>query len=372
MEKTLVNIIPIFISAIAPLATMVIPLMLMVFAMRLYSPIIKGWFGERKVRLILDGLNSECTSFHNILLPINGKTTQIDHIVFSGEMCFVIETKAYAGWIFGSANDNTWTQMFNKRSKISFQSPIRQNYKHILAVKEFVGDVIIAGVVVFTRGEFKSERIESVLYSHELKDYLLDNSKNNLFNNEHAIQGLAKAMITEASAHREHVRRLQSKYGGRWRIRLANSFLVIAFCLFIFKAEVVDYAKNSAPIIHPVASASVIHSSNRINSFNKQSSPHSIPMPQMDHRVNRNKIMATQKTNHDAINNKSKRLEQKVFLPSVKGFMKDKVIVTTRSGNYQVIRVGSVTKDGWTLLESNSTSATFLHSSGERAKIKAM
>ena len=349
------NIIPIFISAIAPLAIMVVPFVLIVLAMRLYSPKIKGWLGERKVREVLDGLNSECTCFHNVLLPINGETTQIDHIVFSGDMCFVIETKAHAGWIFGSANNKTWTQMFNKRSKVSFQNPTMQNYKHILAVREFVGDVIVTGVVVFTRGKIKSERIEAVLYSHELKDYLLDNSKNHSFNNERAIQGLAKAMITEASAHREHVRRLQSIYGGRWRIPLANSFLVIALCLFLFKAEVVDFAKNSASIVHPIASASVNNTKNRMHSYNTQSAPHVIYRPELGHSVKSNK-----------------NIKQKVFLPSVNGFMKGKVVVTTQSGNYLVISIGEITADGWKLLASDSTSATFLHSSGERAKVKAM
>jgi len=49
--------------------------------------------------------------FHGLYLPRpDGKgTTQIDHIVVSRYGIFVIETKNYRGWIFGSEKQRDWT-----------------------------------------------------------------------------------------------------------------------------------------------------------------------------------------------------------------------------------------------------------------------
>lgn len=47
---------------------------------------------------------------NDITLPTEEGTTQIDHIVFSENGIFVIETKGHKGWIFGKENDRNWTQ----------------------------------------------------------------------------------------------------------------------------------------------------------------------------------------------------------------------------------------------------------------------
>ncbi len=88
---------------------------------------------------------------HVTLRPKEG-TTQIDHILISRFGVFVIETKDYKGWIFGGANDRYWTQVFFQ-SRFRFQNPIRQNYRHVCAVREildFVPGDAIHSVVVFT------------------------------------------------------------------------------------------------------------------------------------------------------------------------------------------------------------------------------
>lgn len=50
---------------------------------------------------------------------------------------FVIETKNYRGWIFGSEGQKQWTQtIYKKKSK--FQNPLHQNRLHIRALEEFL------------------------------------------------------------------------------------------------------------------------------------------------------------------------------------------------------------------------------------------
>ena len=97
----------------------------------LKTPKVKGFFGELEVRNILKKLKKdEFEILHNILLEKDGKTTQIDHIIVGRTGIFVVETKNYSGWIFGSEHSKFWTQSFYK-SKRRFQNPVHQNYGHI-------------------------------------------------------------------------------------------------------------------------------------------------------------------------------------------------------------------------------------------------
>ncbi|WP_458778487.1 nuclease-related domain-containing protein [Desulforhopalus sp. 52FAK] len=61
-------------------------------------------------------------------------TTQIDHLVVSPYGIFVIETKNLKGWIFGSPQQQKWTQSIYKK-KFHFQNPVHQNYRHIKALE---------------------------------------------------------------------------------------------------------------------------------------------------------------------------------------------------------------------------------------------
>jgi restriction system protein len=61
---------------------------------------------------------------HNVILPGRNNTAQIDHVIVSIYGLFVMETKNMDGWIFGSAQQETWTQQFFKK-KFKFQNPLR-------------------------------------------------------------------------------------------------------------------------------------------------------------------------------------------------------------------------------------------------------
>src|SRR5574338_503996 len=57
---------------------------------------------------------------NHLTLPVGDGTTQIDHVLVSRFGVFVIETKHYSGWIFGSPEDRYWTQS-QLRGKHRFQ-----------------------------------------------------------------------------------------------------------------------------------------------------------------------------------------------------------------------------------------------------------
>ena len=105
----------------------------------LQNPKVKGRIGERAVRSVIGKDLDEETyiEFHDLIIPSRSGTTQIDHIYVSVFGIFVIETKNYTGWIFGSEKQSKWTQVVYKQ-KHYFQNPLRQNYAHIKALSELL------------------------------------------------------------------------------------------------------------------------------------------------------------------------------------------------------------------------------------------
>lgn len=104
-------------------------------------PVGIGRSGEIFVSGILHNLDPlRYKILNDLMLPSRGNTatTQIDHIVVSNHGIFCIETKAYKGWIFGSANQEQWKQVIF-RYKGNIYNPLRQNYAHTKAIEDILG-----------------------------------------------------------------------------------------------------------------------------------------------------------------------------------------------------------------------------------------
>jgi len=103
---------------------------------------VKGAFGEVRVDLTLGRFtNDSCFNVRDLLLVRDGKSTQIDNILFTTKKVYVIESKNYSGWIYGSETGKSWTQTFNhygKVTKSSFYNPLTQNYGHIKYLSTFL------------------------------------------------------------------------------------------------------------------------------------------------------------------------------------------------------------------------------------------
>lgn len=135
------------------------------------SPSGKGVIGECIVNISAKVM-LDSSVYHlckNVTLPTEDGTTQIDHIIVSRFGVFVIETKNYAGWIFGNENQKMWTQKFH-RSSNRFQNPLHQNYKHVRTLESILGleKELIYSVVVFVGDStFKTEMPDNVVKSGE-------------------------------------------------------------------------------------------------------------------------------------------------------------------------------------------------------------
>ncbi|BCE01353.1 nuclease-related domain-containing protein [Marinicellulosiphila megalodicopiae] len=214
-----------------------------IFVAVIKSAWFKGKLGEFKVNLLLK-LFLNKAQYHlikNVTLPTfdesgqHSGTTQVDHIVVSAFGVFVIETKHFKGWIFGSEFQKQWTQQIYKH-KSRFQNPLLQNYKHCKTIENLLGldgtdkqdktKRLIKSLVVFTgSAEFKTELPTNVCYDSKLiktikgfKTQLLDAQQVAKIIEQIESGRLKRGFVTDKQ-HAEHVKVLvkdsQSRGGKR-------------------------------------------------------------------------------------------------------------------------------------------------------------
>ncbi|MBY3433597.1 NERD domain-containing protein [Rhizobium laguerreae] len=133
---------------------------------------VKGQDGERRVAKVIASLGYP--ALHDVYLPSDNGTTQIDHIVRAGNCIVVIETKNFGGVLYGDVHDQNWRQSFRRRDSRSFFNPLKQNAVHVKAVKKIAGPeadvrqlVVMAGTSRFPNGT-----PEGVLNLADLKQWL--------------------------------------------------------------------------------------------------------------------------------------------------------------------------------------------------------
>jgi hypothetical protein len=188
---------------------------------------VKGAVGELKVDIILRGFTLEnCFSIRDLLLVRDGKSTQIDNILFTYRKVYIIETKNYSGWIYGSEIGKSWTQTFNfygKVSKSSFYNPLTQNYRHIKFFSKFFDLPLssFVNIVVFSNdAELKNITTEKN-YNHVINLRDLQQLINNIEVNsevifdwedlerfEDAINSLDKSGFAENLKHKKHIKEI--------------------------------------------------------------------------------------------------------------------------------------------------------------------
>jgi hypothetical protein len=187
----------------------------------LKSPFMKGVFGEFQVNLAAKFFLDEniYKLFKNVTLPTEDGTTQIDHVVVSRYGVFVIETKNMQGWIFGGAQQKTWTQKIYWHTS-KFQNPLHQNYKHTQTLQASLGlgaDKVFSLVVFVGDSEFKTPMPENVVHGGGYVRYI--KSKNQPLLNDQEVAdicarietGRLKPSIQTHRAHVEHVRALREQ-----------------------------------------------------------------------------------------------------------------------------------------------------------------
>ena len=137
----------------------------------------KGKVGEAKVDSKLNPLlfgKVEHRQINNlILIDDMGKSHQIDHIEIRQNGIFCIETKNYKGWIFGSENQDKWTQTLYNGEKHQFVNPLKQNKSHIYHMSQVLEKKYrINSVVVMVQNNADKVDCSNVVNLDDLKSYL--------------------------------------------------------------------------------------------------------------------------------------------------------------------------------------------------------
>ena len=144
-------------------------------------PSVKGKIGEARVSSILKRLAKKCNGLliDDVTIPgENGKTSQIDHVLFTDYGIFVVETKNYAGRIYGNTKQREWTQVLAYgHTKNKLYNPVMQNGTHVYRLKEIINENIkMFSVVVFVRADISNVDSDDVYTIRELR-HILDGLK---------------------------------------------------------------------------------------------------------------------------------------------------------------------------------------------------
>jgi restriction system protein len=204
---------------------------LLILVAVLAHPDVRGWMGEKATAVGM-GLRLDAEAYRridNVIVPSRTGTTQIDHVVVSPWGIFVIETKNKKGWIFGSAENRTWTQVLYGK-KYPFQNPLKQNYRHTRCLAEYLRlDHRVFHSVVWFVGDctFKTAMPENVLASG-LSAYIEHFSNRCLTDDqvpesEHALRALKDHPVATRS---EHVQSLRDRHETRTAGRTTFSWLL--------------------------------------------------------------------------------------------------------------------------------------------------
>lgn len=152
------------------------------------DPESRGIRGENEIAVRLkefDMRQYKGNILRNVYIPIDGKTTEIDLLYITVKGIFVMESKNYSGYIFGSEWNNEWTATYyegktwfgqNKVEKVHFYNPVKQNRTHISALRRYLKTTApIYSIISFTdECKIKSIELESsavyICYHSGLKE----------------------------------------------------------------------------------------------------------------------------------------------------------------------------------------------------------
>ena len=164
---------------------------------------IKGEIGESKVDRQLNPLifgKVEHRQINNlVLLDDRGKSHQIDHVEIRQNGIFCIETKNYIGWIFGSENQNHWTQSLYTGEKNAIPNPIKQNKSHIYHLSQALGKKYkINSLIVMANNNADKINCSNVINLCDLKSYL-NSFDNGIFLSLEEMDNIYNKLISAAA-----------------------------------------------------------------------------------------------------------------------------------------------------------------------------
>lgn len=132
-------------------------------------------YGETLIKILLNRYIDKNGGYavNDVIIPVGqGKTAQIDHILFSKYGIFVIETKNLSGLLFGNDTTYYWSQnIYGDKYKV--YNPVLQNKKHVELIASMLDlTKYIHNVVVLIQNNNKRIDSTHVIRSLDLSKYL--------------------------------------------------------------------------------------------------------------------------------------------------------------------------------------------------------
>ncbi|MBO7399549.1 MAG: NERD domain-containing protein, partial [Clostridia bacterium] len=170
---------------------------------RLWDSRGKGYYGEYLVfNALYHNIFGKCKFLMNIEIPsTEGNSTELDLLMIHETGLYVFEIKHYQGAIYGTYQDETWTQYFRTQANSHFYNPIKQNDYHRAFLRKMFPGMPVYSAVVFTNNDATLHvtgrgNSDVVLCSYRgLFDYINDiNSLQNKSLSEEGIDGVFKSL----------------------------------------------------------------------------------------------------------------------------------------------------------------------------------
>lgn len=178
-----------------------------------------GILGENSIDAILQDIKDEIGGeiYKNLILEdIYHNYTEIDHIYVSECGVFIIETKSWAGKVYGGDRDSKWEIVQGNGSIIHHkENPFLQNDRHVSFFERVVHPGCdITPVVVFIDSKLEYIECKSVILSSALKEYLLKHDYQVIDENEYnfIIGRLNYYRDNPPMTHEEYIRWQKAKF----------------------------------------------------------------------------------------------------------------------------------------------------------------
>ncbi len=182
----------------------------------------KGAYAEDRVARRLARLPEEYHVFNDVYIRSGNRSVQIDHVVISWYGVFVIETKNYKGWVYGSANAEHWTQNIYGH-KYQLYNPTRQNASHVSALCDLfhiTRDKAISIIVFAGSATVHCSADCHVVCLNQLRQ-VIERYKYVHFTDEQVMQMMGKlseALVTDKNRKREHVHEVRQQVAEKERL----------------------------------------------------------------------------------------------------------------------------------------------------------
>lgn len=122
------------------------------------SPEAKGIRGEAIVSALLKATPKPRYLIDDICIERKGEgSSQIDHVLINARGIWVVETKNYAGKIYGRPESNEWSCFSRRGTKNTFLNPLKQNETHVNVLQSYLGkEAPLRSLVVFVEADISA------------------------------------------------------------------------------------------------------------------------------------------------------------------------------------------------------------------------